>query len=113
MWYNNTCSYINFVICFLLGYFPNVTRNSLTNVAELVTYDVIKEYLLHHNILRDNVVCHVASGLGAGFIATLIASPVDVVKTRYMSSQPGEYTGVLDCAAKMLRANGPLALYKG
>ena len=33
---------------------------------------------------RDNVYCHVASGLGAGFVAVCVGSPVDVIKSRMM-----------------------------
>ncbi|PBC34963.1 Mitochondrial uncoupling protein [Apis cerana cerana] len=41
------------------------------------------------------------------------ASPVDVVKTRYMNSAPGEYKGVKDCAVRMMMKEGPSAFYKG
>lgn len=39
---------------------------------------------------------HVMSGFSAGFIATCVASPFDVVKTRLMSS-PDSYKGVVNC----------------
>nr|CAD7418288.1 unnamed protein product [Timema poppensis]CAD7573856.1 unnamed protein product [Timema californicum] len=42
-----------------------------------------------------------------------MASPVDVVKTRYMNSTQGEYKGAVDCAVRMLVQEGPAAFYKG
>ncbi|XP_040187250.1 mitochondrial brown fat uncoupling protein 1 [Rana temporaria] len=95
------------------GTFPNVTRNAIVNCTELVTYDLIKEALLNHKLLTDNLPCHFVSAFGAGFCTTVIASPVDVVKTRYMNSPPGQYKSALNCAWTMLTKEGPTAFYKG
>ncbi|KAL7983126.1 hypothetical protein Chor_010468 [Crotalus horridus] len=95
------------------GTLPNVSRNAIVNCAELVTYDIIKDTLLKHRLMTDDVPCHFLSAFGAGFCTTIIASPVDVVKTRYMNSPPGQYKNAGQCALTMLRAEGPLAFYKG
>ncbi|XP_069545404.1 mitochondrial brown fat uncoupling protein 1 [Brachyistius frenatus] len=95
------------------GTLPNITRNALVNCTELVTYDLIKEAILRHNILSDNLPCHFVSAFGAGFVTTVIASPVDVVKTRYMNSPPGQYKSAINCAWTMLTKEGPTAFYKG
>ncbi|XP_018418922.1 PREDICTED: mitochondrial brown fat uncoupling protein 1 isoform X2 [Nanorana parkeri] len=95
------------------GTFPNVTRNAIVNCTELVTYDLIKEALLNHKLLTDNLPCHFVSAFGAGFCTTVIASPVDVVKTRYMNSPPGQYKSALNCALTMITKEGPTAFYKG
>ncbi|XP_038611173.1 mitochondrial brown fat uncoupling protein 1 [Tachyglossus aculeatus] len=95
------------------GTLPNVTRNAIVNCTELVTYDVIKETILKHNLLTDNLPCHFLSAFGAGFCTTVVASPVDVVKTRYMNSPPGQYLSALNCAWTMLTREGPTAFYKG
>ncbi len=63
--------------------------------------------------MSDNLPCHFVSAFGAGFVTTVIASPVDVVKTRFMNSGAGVYSGVFNCAVTMFRENGPLAFYKG
>uniref|UniRef100_A0A3B4Z1T3 Dicarboxylate carrier UCP2 n=1 Tax=Stegastes partitus TaxID=144197 RepID=A0A3B4Z1T3_9TELE len=63
--------------------------------------------------LTYNLPCHFVSAFGAGLCTTVIASPVDVVKTRYMNSPPGQYSSVLKCAAAMMTQEGPLAFYKG
>lgn len=92
---------------------PNITRNALVNCTELVTYDLIKDALLKHNLMTDNLPCHFTSAFGAGFCTTVIASPVDVVKTRYMNSAKGQYDGALNCALTMFKKEGPRAFYKG
>lgn len=33
------------------GTLPNITRNALVNCTELVTYDLIKEAILRHNLM--------------------------------------------------------------
>lgn len=44
----------------------------------------VKSSLLATGIFKDNVVTHLLAGLGAGFIAVCVGSPVDVVKSRVM-----------------------------
>lgn len=51
-------------------------------------------------------------------MASVASNPVDVIKTRVMNMrvEPGmaaPYSGALDCALKTVRAEGPMALYKG
>ena len=44
----------------------------------------IKQTLLESGVVGDNAICHILSGLGAGFFAVVCGSPVDVVKSRMM-----------------------------
>ncbi|XP_072302507.1 dicarboxylate carrier UCP2 isoform X1 [Eucyclogobius newberryi] len=95
------------------GTAPNIARNAIVNCSELVTYDFIKDLLLHSTPMTDTLPCHVVSAFGAGLVTTVIASPVDVVKTRYMNSALGQYGSVLNCAVTMMSKEGPRAFYKG
>lgn len=61
----------------------------------------------------DNLPCHFTAAFGAGFCTTVVASPVDVVKTRFMNSGAGQYNSAINCALNMLRNEGPAAFYKG
>ena len=45
----------------------------------------MKESLLATGFFKDDVPTQMLSGLGAGFIAVCVGSPVDVVKSRIMS----------------------------
>ncbi len=49
----------------------------------------------------------------AGLVTTIVASPVDVIKTRYMNSPKGKYSGPFDCLRSTVRNNGFQALYRG
>ncbi|XP_047423163.1 mitochondrial brown fat uncoupling protein 1 isoform X3 [Sciurus carolinensis] len=65
------------------------------------------------SLWKDDVPCHLLSALIAGFCTTLLSSPVDVVKTRFINSPPGQYTSVPSCAMTMLHKEGPTAFFKG
>lgn len=95
------------------GTLPNVARNSIVNAAELVSYDLLKTKILSLGLLSDNMPCHFVSAFGAGFITTVVASPVDVIKTRFMNSPPGQYQGAIHCAILMAREAGIYTFYKG
>ncbi|GAB5570487.1 mitochondrial brown fat uncoupling [Lynx pardinus] len=95
------------------GTTPNLTRNVIINCTEIVTYDLMKEALVKNKLLADDLPCHFVSALIAGFCTTVLSSPVDVVKTRFVNSPPGQYTSVPSCAITMLTKEGPLAFFKG
>ena len=97
------------------GVGPAIARNSVINATELASYEQCKEALIASGA-RDGLPVHFAAGVAAGAMATLIGNPVDVVKTRVMSSgTPGApvYAGALDCALSTLRAEGLGAFYQG
>ncbi|CAN8279227.1 unnamed protein product [Cochlearia groenlandica] len=93
------------------GLGPNVARNAIINAAELASYDQVKQSILKIPGFTDNVVTHILSGLGAGFFAVCIGSPVDVVKSRMMGDSA--YKNTIDCFVKTLKTDGPMAFYKG
>ncbi|KAI3447748.1 hypothetical protein Pfo_004413 [Paulownia fortunei] len=93
------------------GIGPNIARNAIINAAELASYDQVKQTILKIPGFTDNVFTHLLSGLGAGFFAVCIGSPVDVVKSRMMGDST--YKSTLDCFVKTLKNDGPLAFYKG
>ncbi|PIA60527.1 hypothetical protein AQUCO_00300192v1 [Aquilegia coerulea] len=92
------------------GIGPNIARNAIINAAELASYDQIKQTILKVPGFSDNVVTHLLAGLGAGFFAVCIGSPVDV-KSRMMGDST--YKSTLDCFIRTLKNDGPLAFYKG
>lgn len=95
------------------GYMPNLARNSIMNCVELVGYDVSKETLVNYGFNPDGVQTHLIGGLSAGFMATVIANPLDVMKNRLMADSTGQFSGMLQCGTATMRAEGPLAFYKG
>lgn len=95
------------------GYQTNIFRLSVVNCTEIVVYDIIKSYVLYKNLMEDNVPLHLTSAVGAGFVSCMITSPIDVVKTRYITSAPGTYTSPIHCAVDVVKKHGPSAFYKG
>lgn len=55
--------------------------------------------------------CSQAGGLCSASAHTALV-PLDVVKTR-LQTEPGVYTGPLDCATRIIRAEGPAAFAQG
>lgn len=97
---------------FYRGIQPNIFRNICVNVGEMASYDQFKQMFLTYTRIPDSTLLHFICGFMAGFTATIIASPADVVKTRLMSS-PDSYSGVVNCFSRMIAEEGPLAFYKG
>nr|KYP67692.1 hypothetical protein KK1_024044 [Cajanus cajan] len=91
------------------GLGPNIARNAIINAAELASCDQVKQTILKIPGFTDNVVTHLLAGLGAGFFAVCIGSPVD--KSRMMGDS--SYKSTLDCFIKTLKNDGPFAFYKG
>lgn len=95
-----------------------VNRAMLVTASQLASYDQIKESILDKNLMKDGLGTHVTASFAAGFVASVVTNPVDVIKTRVMNMkvEPGNappYSGAIDCAMKTVRSEGLLALYKG
>lgn len=96
-----------------------VNRAMIVTASQLASYDQVKEMILERGLLSDGIGTHVAASFAAGFVAAVASNPIDVIKTRVMSMKmeaagaAPPYSGALDCAMKTVRAEGPMALYKG
>ncbi|KAJ2510403.1 hypothetical protein GGI11_005500 [Coemansia sp. RSA 2049] len=103
------------------GVAPNVSRAMLMTGSQLCSYDAFKQLLLASPYFSDGLALHFSASFLAGFVATTISSPFDVVKTRIMNAGPaagaavagGPRRGLLQAMATIAREEGPLALYKG
>jgi len=97
---------------------PTVVRAMLVTAGQVSCYDQIKQLLLSTPYFKDGMVTHFTASLAAGFIATVVTSPIDVVKTRIMNMKPDTsgkmpYRGILDCFYSTWRAEGVMGFYKG
>lgn len=72
------------------GVWPNSIRAVLMTASQLASYDVFKKELLQRTSLGDDLTTHFTASIMAGFVATTVCSPVDVVKTRVMSAHTQE-----------------------
>ena len=71
-----------------------------------MVYDVVKETILGSGYLKDGIPCHFLAAATAGFTATLVASPVDVVKTRYFLQKVCETYLICYCR-KIIKSECP------
>lgn len=95
-----------------------VNRAMLVTASQLASYDQFKEMILEKDLMKDGLGTHVTASFAAGFVASVASNPVDVIKTRVMNMKveagvAPPYSGALDCAMKTIKAEGPMALYKG
>ena len=93
------------------GVWPNSTRAVLMTVSQLVSYDVFKKQLLERFHMKDNLTTHFTASLMAGFVATTVCSPVDVIKTRVMSAKTKE--GILTLVTRITATDGLMWMFKG
>ncbi|KAL3845137.1 hypothetical protein ACJIZ3_002540 [Penstemon smallii] len=95
-----------------------VNRAMLVTASQLASYDQFKEMIMEKDLMKDGLGTHVTASFAAGFVASVVTNPVDVIKTRVMNMKveagaAPPYKGALDCAMKTVKAEGPMALYKG
>lgn len=74
----------------LRGIWHNSMRAALMTASQLASYDTFKRLCIEKAGMSDNLHTHVTASFLAGFVATTICSPVDVIKTRVMSASPTE-----------------------
>lgn len=101
------------------GVGPTVKRAALITATQVSSYDHAKHTILNAELLNEGVILHVTSSVIAGLITTLVTSPMDMVRTRFMNQKkdpggkPLMYKGTLDCIVKTVKAEGVFGLYKG
>lgn len=93
------------------GVWPNSMRAVLMTASQLASYDTFKRVLLARTALEDNLTTHFTASLLAGFVATTVCSPADVVKTRVMSAKEAE--GVLRLLSRTVKSEGVGWMFRG
>lgn len=86
-------------------------RAMLMTASQLATYDGFKRVLLTHTSATDNLSTHFLASFAAGFVATTVCSPVDVIKTRVMSAREKE--GLVALLRGVYRREGVGWMFRG
>ncbi|XP_071796527.1 mitochondrial dicarboxylate carrier-like [Asterias amurensis] len=89
-----------------------IIRAVFMTVGQLSLYDQFKQILISTGMFSDNMFTHFTSSFMAGFCATGMTQPMDVLKTRLMNAPAGQYKNILDCVWQTAKV-GPLGFYKG
>lgn len=97
---------------------PNILRNSVINAAELASYSQIRSALLDNSVMRDGILCHFTCSFFAGFIAAVVGSPFDVIKSRMMDGKLVDgkkvpYKSVMDATVSLFGQKGFKGFYAG
>jgi dicarboxylate transporter 10 len=82
------------------------------DVSQLAAYDAIKAQLISSGGFADDISTHLTTGVLAGTLATTVAAPFDVVKSRIQTAQASG-TGVGTVLREGLRKEGPRFMFRG
>lgn len=95
----------------LRGVSASAPRGAAIAVGEVTTYDQVKSWLKQQRY-PDGFAMHVACSLITGVVATTVAAPFDLLKSRVMASaNPADNLATV--LVRLLRHEGPLALFNG
>lgn len=94
------------------GVWPNSMRAVLMTASQLASYDGFKRILLDHTPMVDGLGTHFSASFLAGFVATTVCSPVDVIKTRVMSSK-GESKALVSLMTDVYKIEGVGWMFRG
>jgi len=95
----------------LRGVVPSTLRGAFLAVGELATYDQVKHEIKTRLGLKEGVGIHVSASLITGVVATSLAAPFDLVKTRVMADQSASSS--LGLLATAVKNEGPQVLMRG
>ncbi|OCB85198.1 mitochondrial carrier [Sanghuangporus baumii] len=82
-------------------------------------YDFFKQHLLGNRLpvldyqFHDGIGLHCTASVSAGFVATTICAPFDVMKSRLIKNDQSHNTNPIEVFLKSLRDEGPRFLFKG
>ena len=93
------------------GWLPNSSRAAVMTASQLASYDIFKRMLLDYTPLTDNLTTHFSASFLAGLVAATATSPIDVIKTRVMSSKQNQ--GVVKLIGDIYRQDGVSWMFKG
>jgi dicarboxylate transporter 10 len=84
------------------------------DVSQLAAYDAIKAQLVASGYFADTISTHLTTGVLAGTLATTVAAPFDVLKSRIQSAQKsGPGAGVGAILREGWRNEGARFLFRG
>ena len=93
------------------GVWPNSMRAVLMTAGQLASYDGFKGVLMEKAKMEDNLTTHFTSSFLAGFVATTLCSPVDVIKTRVMSAKDSQ--GLMSFLGTIFKNEGFGWMFRG
>ena len=95
------------------GLGPSTMRGGCISVGELATYDQSKATLKALNVMKDEgPMLHIVASLITGLVATTVAAPFDLLKTRTMNASSAAAIGQISLA-NIIKNEGAMTLFRG
>ncbi|PNY29856.1 Mitochondrial dicarboxylate carrier [Tolypocladium capitatum] len=98
-------------LSFFRGWLPNSSRAAVMTAGQLATYDTFKRLLMDYTPMGDNLMTHFSASFLAGLTAATATSPIDVIKTRVMSSTQKQ--GIICLVGDIYKTDGIGWMFKG
>ncbi|KAJ3214273.1 hypothetical protein HK099_006947 [Clydaea vesicula] len=98
------------------GVSATALRAGCVSGGQLASYDHTKSTMKKYGIFKEGVGLHVFASVVAGLVATTLAAPADLIKTRLLGQRCDssiKYNGIFDCAVKTVTLEGPFGLFRG
>ncbi|XP_023015568.1 mitochondrial 2-oxoglutarate/malate carrier protein [Leptinotarsa decemlineata] len=99
------------------GAIPTMGRAMVVNAAQLASYSQAKQLIVEKFKIEEGVLLHFIASMISGLITTAASMPVDIAKTRIQNMKTingkPEYSGPMDVLVKVVKNEGPFALWKG
>ena len=97
---------------FFKGNGTNVIKIAPETAIKLTMNDIYKR-MIASDVEDITAPQRMAAGALAGATSQIIIYPLELVKTRLAVSQPGMYSGIIDCARKVMVQEGARSFYRG
>ncbi|KAG4255810.1 hypothetical protein FPRO03_04758 [Fusarium proliferatum] len=98
---------------YMRGWLPNCTRAATQTTGQLASYDIIKKSILDYRKAEETPAVQATSAFLAAVIAVTVTNPLDVLKTRAMSSTSTAGTGMVATAKEAFRNEGSVWIFRG
>lgn len=95
------------------GVGPAMVRTGFGSSVQLPTYFFAKRLLTQHAGMTDGAPLHLLSSTASGFVVCVVMHPPDTVMSRMYNQTGNLYSSAFDCLYRTVKAEGPLAVYKG
>lgn len=97
---------------FTQGIWPNCFRSGIMTASQLASYDALKRLLQRiGGTGEEKPLIHFSASLLASFVATTVSNPMDVIRTRLMSSS--KKVSVLKIVRGLFGAEGIRWVFRG
>lgn len=101
------------ISAYMRGWLPNCTRAAAQTAGQLASYDIIKRCILDYQKSDETPAVQATSAFLAAVIAVTVTNPLDVLKTRAMSSTSTTGAGMVATAKEAFRNEGPAWIFRG